>query len=92
MMLSGFLAKPCLADEISAPTSQAALSVEVTNGTENGATVENDLVIVSIYEDGQLLRTLDGKVNTDGKAVFGPFAAIPVRKTGWYQSVRQGHK
>ena len=69
-MSSGFLAKPCLADETSAPASQGVLTVEVTNGTENGATVENDLVIVRIYEDAQLLRTLDGKVDVDGKAVF----------------------
>lgn len=69
-MLSGFFAKPCLADETSAPASQVVLTVEVTNGTENGATVENDVVIVGIYEDGQLLRALDGKVNADGKAVF----------------------
>jgi hypothetical protein len=70
MLLSGFLAKPCLTDETSALKSQAVLTVEVTNGTENGATVENDLVIVRIYEEGQLLRALDGNVNTDGKAVF----------------------
>lgn len=69
-MLSGFLAEPCFADETSAPTSQAVLTVEVSNGTENGTTVENDLVIVRIYKDGQLLHTLDGKVDGDGKAVF----------------------
>ena len=62
--------KPCVADEATAATSQAVLTVEVTSGTENGATVENDLVIVRIYEDGQMLLTLDGKVDGDGKAVF----------------------
>jgi len=69
-MLSAFLAKPCLADETAAARSQAVLTVEVTSGTANGTAVENDVVIVRIYKHGQLLHTLDGKVNTDGKAVF----------------------
>ena len=70
MMLSGFLAKPCFADETAAARSQAVLTVEVTSGTANGTTLENDLVIVRIYKDGQLLHTLDGKVGADGKALF----------------------
>ena len=70
-MLSGFLAKPCFADETAAAGSQAVLTVEVTSGTANGAAVKDDVVIVRIYKHGQLLHTLDGKVGADGKAVFG---------------------
>ncbi len=69
-MLSAFLAKLCLADETAAARSQAALTIEVTSGTANGTTLENDLVIVRIYKDGQLLHALDGKVGADGKALF----------------------
>jgi len=51
-------------------TSQAVLTVEVTNGTAHGSTVINDEVIVQIYRYGRLLHSLEGTVSPDGKAVF----------------------
>lgn len=60
----------CLADEATMPASKGILVVEVTNGTANGAAVAGDEVIVGIFENSQLLHSLNGEVDADGKAVF----------------------
>lgn len=60
----------CLADEATMPSSKGVLVVEVTSGTANGAVVAGDEVIVTIYENSQLLQSLNGEVAADGKAVF----------------------
>jgi len=46
------------------------LTVEVVNETVNGTAVTGDAVIVQLYEQGELLRTLEGAVAADGKVVF----------------------
>jgi hypothetical protein len=46
------------------------LTVQVTNGTANGATVVGDEVIVQVFESRHLLHTFNGRVDADGKAVF----------------------
>ncbi len=60
----------CLADDANMPATKGVLVVEVTNGTANGAAVVGDEVIVGIYENGQLLHSLNGEVDSDGKAIF----------------------
>jgi hypothetical protein len=60
----------CLANEATMPASKGILVVDVTNGTANGAAVTGDDVIVGIYENSQLLYSLNGEVAADGKAVF----------------------
>ncbi|MHC4394278.1 MAG: hypothetical protein ACYS1A_01360 [Planctomycetota bacterium] len=70
VLLLSFSTVVCSANQESADTSQAILTIEVTNGTANGSTVTNDEVTVQIYEHKQLLRTLNGKVAADGKIVF----------------------
>jgi len=60
----------CFAVDANALTSQTTLVVEATNGTQGGAALAGDLITVQIYEHGQLLQTLDGKVGDDAKAVF----------------------
>ena len=50
--------------------SETVLTVEVSNGTTNGAAVVDDPVTVRIYERDQLIRTLEGKVGGEGKAIF----------------------
>jgi hypothetical protein len=67
-----FSADICLADEATTPASKGILVVEVTNGTANGAAVAGDEVIVGIYEKekSQMLHSLNGEVDADGKAVF----------------------
>ncbi|MFH1717293.1 MAG: hypothetical protein ABIF19_08090 [Planctomycetota bacterium] len=70
MIFSGVCSRACFAVDASALTSQTALVVEATNGTQGGTAVAGDPVVVQIYEHGQLLQTLDGKVADDGKAVF----------------------
>jgi len=60
----------CFAVDANALTSQTTLVVEATNGTRGGTDVAGDSIVVQIFEHGQLLQTLDGKVADDGKAVF----------------------
>ncbi len=60
----------CLADEAAMPSSKGVLVVEVANGTAKGAAVAGDEVIVGIFENSQLLHSLNGEVAADGKAVF----------------------
>ncbi len=60
----------CFAVDANKLTSQTTLVVEATNGTKNGTDVAGDSIVVQIYEHGQLLQTLEGKVAEDGKAVF----------------------
>ncbi|NIP27704.1 MAG: hypothetical protein GWN67_24500 [Phycisphaerae bacterium] len=52
------------------PATKGVLVVEVTNATANGAAVAGDEVIVGIYEKSQMLHSLNGEVDADGKAVF----------------------
>lgn len=70
MILSGLFLQAALAAEKTQAPSQVVLTVEVVNGTVNGDPVTGDEVIVQVYERGELLRTLEGKVAADGKAVF----------------------
>ena len=70
MILSGLFLQAALAAEETQAPSQTVLIVEVVNGTVNGDPVTDDEVIVQVYERGKLLRTLEGKVAADGKAVF----------------------
>lgn len=65
-----FLSHIGLANEATMPASKGVLVVEVTNGTANGADVSGDEVIVGIFENSQLLYSLNGEVAADGKAVF----------------------
>jgi hypothetical protein len=60
----------CFADDANMPAKKGVLVVEVTNGTANGAAVAGDEVIVGIYENSQMLHSLNGEVGADGKAVF----------------------
>ena len=48
----------------------AELTVQVTNGTADGAPVTDDEIIVQIYDNRYLLRTLNGRADAEGKAVF----------------------
>jgi len=48
----------------------AELAVQVISGTADGGAVTDDEVIVQIFEHGQLLHTLNGKADAEGKAVF----------------------
>ena len=64
------LSPACFADEATPNFSKAVLTVEVTNGTANGSPVAGDTVIVQIYQNRQLVRTLSGEVGPDGNAVF----------------------
>ena len=49
---------------------QNVLTVEVVNETTNGTAVTGDQVYVQIYDHGQPLSPLEGKVGADGKVVF----------------------
>lgn len=66
--------------------SSAVLTVQVINKTENGTPVENDEVILQIFQHQQLYSTLEGNASEDGKAVFenvptgGKFIALPQAK------------
>ncbi len=46
------------------------LTVQVINGTADGASVTDDEIIVQIFDSRYLLHTFNGKVDADGKAVF----------------------
>ncbi|MFC1781339.1 hypothetical protein ACFLZ8_03665 [Planctomycetota bacterium] len=50
--------------------SDAVLTVEVTNKTENGTPVADDEIFVQIYQHQQLFSTLEGKVSDEGKTIF----------------------
>ncbi len=86
MAISGLLVAASLAGEAARSTSQGVLTVEVVNETANGTAVTGDPVFVHIYDHGQVLRTLEGKVGADGKAVFenvptgDKIAAVPRSK------------
>lgn len=69
VILSGFFGGVCSAEQTVEPNSLAKLTVEVSQGTTNGAAVDDDEVIVQIYQHEQPLQTLKGTV-VDGKAVF----------------------
>jgi hypothetical protein len=65
---------------------QTSLTINVTNRTPNGTEPVNDEVYVNIYEQGKLKQTLEGSVDSQGKAVFrnvptgGGLTAVPVVK------------
>ncbi len=66
IMVLFFCSKPCLGEEYSPST----LTIEVRNGTANGAAVTGDEISVAVYHHAELLKTLDSKVRVDGKVVF----------------------
>jgi hypothetical protein len=70
LLMSVVFSGACYANQGTESESQVQLSIEVVNGTANGAAVTNDEVIVQIFQHNQLLSNLEGKVSTDGKAVF----------------------
>jgi len=86
MILAGFVLPASLAGAQAQGASQGVLTVEVLNETANGTAVTGDPVFVQIYDHGQLLSTLEGKVGADGKAVFeniptgDKIAAVPRSK------------
>lgn len=50
--------------------AQTVLTVEVVNDSENGTPITGDQVLVQIYDHGNLLKTLEGEVAANGKAIF----------------------
>jgi len=86
MILSSFVLSASLAGARAQGASQAVLTVEVVNETPSGTPVTGDPVFVHIYDHGQVLRTLEGRVGADGKAVFenvptgDKIAAVPRSK------------
>lgn len=63
-------AAACFANNANVDSGRLVLSVEVTNGTENGHAVAGDSATVTIYEHNKPVDRLEGKVGADGKAVF----------------------
>ncbi len=61
MLVLTFCSRLCLGGE---------LTVQVINGTADGAAVADDEVIVQVYESRYLLHTFNGKADVEGKAVF----------------------
>jgi hypothetical protein len=57
-------------NQIAENESHGLLTVEVVNGTANGAAVTNDEVIVQIFQHNQLFSSLEVKVSADGRALF----------------------
>jgi hypothetical protein len=51
-------------------SSKATLTVRIFNGTQNGSSFEGDQVQVKLYQEGQFLYELDGRADSEGKAVF----------------------
>ena len=66
IIIAVFFSTICFA----AQDSNAVLTVKVQNGTKNGADISGDEVIVNVYHHEELLQTFEGKVGSDGKAVF----------------------
>ena len=56
--------------EVNAPALPVSVTVRVVNGTANGTAVEGDKVLLRVYRHEQLLKTLDGVADKDGKVVF----------------------
>jgi hypothetical protein len=56
--------------EVNVPAASVSVIVELANGTANGAAVEGDKVILRVYRHEQIVKTLDGVADKDGKAVF----------------------
>ena len=69
MILSLFVTSYLLSQTVDSQ-KQTTLTINVTNRTANGTAVENDEVFVNIYEQQKLTQTLEGIVDSDGKAVF----------------------
>jgi len=49
---------------------QASLTINVTNRTANGTPTVNDEVLVNIFEQRKQIQTLQGNIDSQGKAVF----------------------
>jgi hypothetical protein len=56
--------------EVNAPALSVSVTVQVVNGTANGTAVEGDKVFLRVYRHEQLVKTLDGMADKDGRAVF----------------------
>jgi hypothetical protein len=56
--------------DVNTPMRTTSLTVQVVNGTANGASVEDDKVFLQIYQHEQLQRTFDGAADKEGKAAF----------------------
>jgi hypothetical protein len=63
-------AAACFGNNADVNSEGLVLSVEVTNGTENGHPVAGDNATLTIYEYNKPVDRLEGKVGADGKAVF----------------------
>ena len=64
----------CLAEDKTDSVSSAVLVVKVIDSTAKGCSVLGDAVIVRIYEHKELKKTLRGRLDADGKAVFDDVA------------------
>ncbi len=60
----------CTAEEADQNPSSAVLTVEVVNGTADGGPVTGDQVKVTIYNMNSVIKVLEGKADSDVKAVF----------------------
>ena len=64
-----FTASPLLS-QATDTQKQTTLIINVTNSTANGTATVNDEVLVNIFEQRKLIQTLNGSVDSQGKAVF----------------------
>ena len=63
-------AAACFGNNAGVNSEGLVLSVEVINGTENGHPVAGDNATLTIYEHNKPVGRLEGKVGSDGKAIF----------------------
>ncbi|MGB2808955.1 MAG: hypothetical protein WBC22_14525 [Sedimentisphaerales bacterium] len=63
-------AAACFANNADVDSRRLVLSVEVTNGTENGHAVSGDNATLTIYEHNKLIDRFESKVGTDGTVLF----------------------
>lgn len=70
IVMTFVFAAACFGNNADVGSGGLVLSVEVTNGTENGHTVAGDNATLTIYEHNKPVDRLEGKVGADGKAVF----------------------
>jgi hypothetical protein len=72
MILSLFVTS-YLAGQTADSQKQAILTIGVINRTANGTNTENDEVLVTIFERAKPIQTLNGHIDSEGKAVFKEF-------------------